>query len=331
MKHRREEDYKCTNCHTHFCNPLPPREDFEAEEPICAVCGSELLRLPTRLDGVRCTACGAEREQAADNSDFSNMTRKATHFDWVEPDDLGVTDADDDVHAGGETEETEVGDGPGEDDRDAIMSAEARELAARPLPRPEDLRTIREALDLSLREAGGEAEASDNTIHRWESGATSPSLNRVETLLAFYRSGDAGSLEEDTEARELATMPLPTAADLRTMRESLELSLREVPTAARRTIGSWERGERSPSLDRLRELLQYYRVVDAARRASRLEAVVDEPLETREDDETDETASGFAWVGDDVVDTEERPEDPDETVREAAVGSPEAAGMEGEA
>ncbi|WP_166377151.1 helix-turn-helix domain-containing protein [Halorubrum sp. BOL3-1] len=99
---------------------------------------------------------------------------------------------------------------------------------------------------------------------------------------------------------ETETYRIPTGDDLRALREALGLSLRDVPLAAGTTIGRWEREEVAPRLDRLEELVEYYRAVDAARRAVRLDAALgeleDDPEAEEEPTEPEADPDPFEWV-----------------------------------
>jgi len=69
QSHQIDTTRKCNSCLAHFDNPLPPRAEFEAAEPVCPGCHSERLRHANKGGNVRCLACGG-RFEAAGRGEF---------------------------------------------------------------------------------------------------------------------------------------------------------------------------------------------------------------------------------------------------------------------
>lgn len=71
---QRPEEYKCDRqgCISHFDNPLPPRSEFDAIEPICPGCGSFRLRIVPIKNTVKCLDCDGRFDSAARGEFESN-------------------------------------------------------------------------------------------------------------------------------------------------------------------------------------------------------------------------------------------------------------------
>lgn len=93
----------------------------------------------------------------------------------------------------------------------------------------------------------------------------------------FDRAVPIKLIDNPVRAADIPRLPSPD--DLRDVRESLELSLCELDGtgSSPSTIASYERGDTSPTLDRVRSMFAFYRVVDAHRRAERLAIAIAEP------------------------------------------------------
>jgi transcriptional regulator with XRE-family HTH domain/transcription elongation factor Elf1 len=151
-------------------------------------------------------------------------------------------------------------------------------------------------------------EAPDEAVEALEEAVEAPDeadeADEADQAVAPTADGDhdRGDDTPPIMPRQLQTPTdeygIPTGDDLRELREALDLALADVPVAAGTTIGRWERGETAPRLDRVEELVEYYRLVDGARRAARLDAAVGA--------------------------TDAEPEPEEETVEDADPGSPEA-------
>jgi len=144
---QRDGGFKCMACPTptHFSTPLPPRSAFDVDEPVCPECGSERLRRPRDVDGVRCLACGAT-SPTAQRGEFYHGT--------------------------------------------PIMPRTLRSpTETYRLPTPDELRAVREALDLTTSDYGG-APVGRAAVRNWERGETAPRVDHLASVLAWYRAID---------------------------------------------------------------------------------------------------------------------------------------------